>query len=208
MTMGPWVCPGQRRRGDKRRRRRAWSGSSRPRTARTNSAALAYDVIDGYAWWVMPAENAADVAPDLRAAGDGRVVDGFAPLAARRLILGTMQREGANLDQNSALDRLHAIAVDQSIVTPYSSMIVLVTTQQQNLLKQLSPSEDRFRHREYEAVGETALQDPLVTGVPEPKEECGCSWHWRRVCWPGLRGVAGHPSGRWGHKMRSTEKSA
>ena len=117
----------------------------------------------------MPAENAADVAPDLRAAGDSSVVDGFAPLAARRLILGTMQREGANLDQNSALDRLHAIAVDQSIVTPYSSMIVLVTTQQQNLLKQLSQSEDRFQ-REYEAVGETALQDPLVTGVPEPEE--------------------------------------
>ncbi|MCA9978733.1 MAG: hypothetical protein KC413_23400, partial [Anaerolineales bacterium] len=54
--------------------------------------------------------------------------------------------------------------------TPYSSMIVLVTERQENLLKDLSEQEDRF-DREFEAVGETAPENALtVTGVPEPEE--------------------------------------
>ena len=68
------------------------------------------------------------------------------------------------------LDNLHALAVDNSIVTPYSSMIVLVNQQQRTLLKQLENGQGRF-DREFEDVGETEELSPFaVTGVPEPEE--------------------------------------
>ncbi len=80
----------------------------------------------------------------------------------------TAQRN--QLDDLTTLDTLHALAMEQGIVTPYSSMIVLVTTQQENLLKNLSQQDDRFE-RELEAVGETTPENALtVTGVPEPEE--------------------------------------
>ena len=68
------------------------------------------------------------------------------------------------------LDQLHALAQQESIVTPYSSMIVLVNRQQESLLEQLSELDDRYQ-REVEALGETqpATQLPL-SGVPEPEE--------------------------------------
>jgi len=65
------------------------------------------------------------------------------------------------------LDYLHAIAVEHSVVTPYSSMIVLVTERQERLLDRLETDGDRFE-REHEDVGETEAVS--VTGVPEPEE--------------------------------------
>jgi putative PEP-CTERM system integral membrane protein len=122
------------------------------------------DVIDGYIWETVPTEVAeAEVAA---AASDGA----FAAFAARRLILAEMHRHRAALDQLDTLDHLHAIAIEHSIVTPYSSMIVLVTERQEKLLDQLEARGDRFQ-REYEEVGETTPQSPFsVTGVPEPEE--------------------------------------
>jgi len=64
------------------------------------------------------------------------------------------------------LDQLHQIATEQAIVTPYSSMIVLVNARQEQRLDELSKGADRFR-REQENIGETT---PVVTGVPEPHE--------------------------------------
>jgi hypothetical protein len=64
------------------------------------------------------------------------------------------------------LDGLHAIVIEYGIVTLYSSMIVLVTEQQEQLLKDAESRADRFE-REFEQVGETQLS---VTGVPEPHE--------------------------------------
>ncbi len=123
------------------------------------------DVIDGYVWLTIPAGA---TAPAL----DGEVVthapgDAFAAFAARRLILAAMQRERAPLSDPAALDRLHAIAIEHSIVTPFSSMLVLVNEQQRQLLEQLEGRDDRFQ-REHEQVGETAPAG--VTGVPEPEE--------------------------------------
>ena len=66
------------------------------------------------------------------------------------------------------MDALQALAGEQSIVTPYSSMIVLVTEPQQRRLDELEGKDNRFE-REFEDVGETGV--PLtVTGVPEPEE--------------------------------------
>ena len=124
------------------------------------------DVIDGYAWLTVPTEatETSDTVV-VHAAGDG-----FAAFAARRLILDAMHRQHAALDELDTLDHLHAMAIEQGIVTPYSSMIVLVNQQQENLLDQLEARGDRFQ-REYEEVGETTPQSPFsVTGVPEPEE--------------------------------------
>ena len=78
-----------------------------------------------------------------------------------------MAENRATITDLATLDALHALAIGHSIVTPYSSMIVLVTEAQQRRLDDLEEKDDRFE-REFEDVGET---DPmLVTGVPEPEE--------------------------------------
>jgi hypothetical protein len=81
-----------------------------------------------------------------------------------------LERNRGNIDQIDTLDHLHAIATEHGVVTPYSSMIVLVQERQQELLDKLEARGDRFL-REYEEVGETEAQNALtVTGVPEPEE--------------------------------------
>ncbi|MEW5957395.1 MAG: TIGR02921 family PEP-CTERM protein, partial [Chloroflexota bacterium] len=124
------------------------------------------DVIDGYVWTNEPTQAVKS--------GPQAVVhpptDDFAAFAARRLILAEMQRRRGQLDRLETLDELHAIAVEHGVVTPYSSMIVLVNSEQQRLLNKLEADKDRFQ-REYEEVGETQEADPFaVTGVPEPEE--------------------------------------
>jgi putative PEP-CTERM system integral membrane protein len=119
------------------------------------------DLVDGYVWQTMPTEaNTPESEEDA----------GFAPLAARRVILAEMQRQHGKLSDPATLDQLHALAQAQSIVTPYSSMIVLVTQQQGDLLEHLSELDDRYQ-REVEAVGETQASTQLpLSGVPEPEE--------------------------------------
>ncbi|MBI5301829.1 MAG: TIGR02921 family PEP-CTERM protein [Chloroflexi bacterium] len=117
------------------------------------------DWVDGYAWFTVPA----------RANNSSTAPDGFATFAARRVILDTMYRERASLKQLKTLDHLHALAMQNSIVTPYSSMIVLVNAQQEQLLKKLEQQGDRF-DREVEEVGETVPQAASITAVPEPHE--------------------------------------
>ncbi|MCA9969954.1 MAG: TIGR02921 family PEP-CTERM protein [Anaerolineales bacterium] len=130
-------------------------------------AAETADVIDGYVWRVVDAGETA-------VAGGSRVThaadDPFAAFAARRLILAEMVAQRGRLAEVGMLDELHAIALEYGIVTPYSSMIVLVNQRQEDLLKELSERDDRFE-REFEDVGETTPENALtVTGVPEPEE--------------------------------------
>jgi putative PEP-CTERM system integral membrane protein len=134
-------------------------------------ATPAGDLLDGYAWQLLsPAE--ADIALANLA---GIVIQEhesdspFMPFAARRLILHEMAENKGDLSNLATLDSLHEMAVQHSIITPYSSMIVLINTRQQELLDELSQSEDRF-DREYEEVGETVGEQLTVTGVPEPHE--------------------------------------
>jgi len=94
----------------------------------------------------------------------------------RHLILSEMERQRGALDQLTTLDALHAIAVEQSIVTPYSSMIVLVNQGQEAQLEQLEGQDDRFQ-REHEEVGETLPPNTLdVAGVLEPEEWLLLAW--------------------------------
>jgi putative PEP-CTERM system integral membrane protein len=124
-------------------------------------SALSYDVVDGYAWLTVPTKVA-----ELSDATD----DDFAALAARHLILNEMHRQRGEIGELETLDHLHAIAVEHSVVTPYSSMIVLVNERQEKRLDALEADDDRFQ-REHEEIGETAPQGAFdVTGVPEPEE--------------------------------------
>jgi putative PEP-CTERM system integral membrane protein len=67
------------------------------------------------------------------------------------------------------LDRLHAAAVARSVVTPYSSLLVLVDERQREALRQASGAEDRFERA-------TEVDEPLpgvgapmgLSGAPEP----------------------------------------
>ena len=68
------------------------------------------------------------------------------------------------------LDTLHNIAIQNSIVTPFSSMIVLVNDQQREQLKKLSEHDDRF-DRDVEKSRVVSGNDLFeASGVPEPEE--------------------------------------
>jgi putative PEP-CTERM system integral membrane protein len=132
----------------------------------TDAGTAVSDAIDGYVWTALPTgqiELPAGSPVISHAPGSG-----FTAIAARRVILAEMRSQRANLDQLEALDSLHDLAVANSIVTPYSSMIVLVNEGQQRLLDQMEAQADRF-DREFEDVGET-LPPMTLTGVPEPEE--------------------------------------
>ena len=117
------------------------------------------DVVDGYVWeW----HETAKLDPTLPM----QVNEAMRPFAARRLILAEMVRQRDHLDQLESLDFLHALAVENSIVTPYSSMIVLVNEAQNRRLDELEQQADRFE-REHEEIAAT---DSMLTGVPEPHE--------------------------------------
>jgi putative PEP-CTERM system integral membrane protein len=119
------------------------------------------DLSDGYVWQVLPTDQ---IDTSFETAAE------FTPLAARYMILGEMQQQRGELEQLAVLDQLHTLARQAGIVTPYSSMIVLVNQQQRRQLTEDSLQADRFE-REYEEAAETtAPEQPPLTGVPEPEE--------------------------------------
>lgn len=114
------------------------------------------DVVDGYRWSRSDRPALADD-------------PALAPLAARQAALDLSRR--VDLDSLWSLDEIHALAVERSVVTPYSSMIVLINDAQRERLKRASEAEDRFE-RESES-GQEVLDKPSsmeVTGTPEPEE--------------------------------------
>ena len=128
-------------------------------------AGTSVDMVDGYKWSVAQTETAVFPANVVQHAP----TDPFAAFAARRIILAEMAANRGTLDNLETLDYLHQLAVETGIVTPYSSMIVLVNTRQEELLRELSEKDDRF-DREFEEIGETTLSPVPITGVPEPEE--------------------------------------
>jgi hypothetical protein len=77
-------------------------------------------------------------------------------------------------EQLEQLDTIHAVTKEYSIVTPYSSMIVLVDDRQRDRLRELEQSDDRF-NREIEdqqtlPAPETLPQPASLSAVPEPAE--------------------------------------
>ncbi len=117
-------------------------------------------VADGYLWSFEPAGDG------LEEAGPA----GFAPVAARQLILAlTEDLQPGDLGD---LDTVHAIAKRHGVVSPYSSMLVLLNERQRKALEKAENDDDRFE-RESENGVERLRQphDPFaVSGVPEPEE--------------------------------------
>ncbi len=133
-------------------------------------AARVVDLLGGYVWTVLPTARAEAVLPPGGEGAGHAAQDPFTALAVRRLILAEQQRRRGTIDQAETLDALHALAQEYEIVTPYSSMIVLVNLRQQALLDQLSRLGDRYQ-REVESLGETTPASPVpLVGVPEPHE--------------------------------------
>lgn len=117
------------------------------------------NLTDGYAWFLSQTPNAT-------ASTD----EGFYPVNTRQWIaqLGEAVKPG----ELSQLDTIHALAKDQEIVTPYSSMLVLVNDAQRTALKNAEQQGDRF-NRELEdqqlPQPSSALESNIM-GVPEPEE--------------------------------------
>lgn len=91
-------------------------------------------------------------------------------LASAKLILGQSAELGGSL---KGLDQIHKIAKDSSVVSPFSSMIVLVDDRQKKALKKAESEVDRF-DRVQESGEEILIAPPGtnlgVGGVPEPHE--------------------------------------
>ncbi|MGK7924906.1 MAG: TIGR02921 family PEP-CTERM protein [Spirulina sp.] len=123
----------------------------------TRASLNAVNVMDGYTWKIEESDRQIENK------------DGFSAIAARQLILGLGQQ--LDTQQVANLDILHDIAKTNSVITPYSSAIVLVNDRQKEQLKQAEAKSDRFE-REVES-GKEQLTSPLnpfhVSAVPEPE---------------------------------------
>lgn len=105
---------------------------------------------DGWRWTVSPAGEGEAASPS---------DDPFVALAARRVVahLDRVQRSSGL----SALDAMHRVAVDEHVVTAYSSMIVLVDDAQRKMLADAEGRTDRFDREVIDGQVE-------ATSVPEP----------------------------------------
>ncbi|BAT54610.1 hypothetical protein NOS3756_35820 [Nostoc sp. NIES-3756] len=113
-------------------------------------------VVNGYAWYLQTLE-----------AQTNNQQDDLLPLAARQLILGLSKQ--VKLDNLKSLDAIHAIAKKYQIVSPYSSMLVLVNDEQRRLLKEAEAQSDRFdRKVENGKENLSKPNNPLKASVPEP----------------------------------------
>lgn len=112
---------------------------------------------DGYAWF-LTSSTAKPAA-----------IDPFSPLAARQWI--THLSRTNKPDQPQEFDAIHAVAKQYDLVTPYSSMLVLVNNAQRQQLKQAEQRSDRFqREVEDQQLPQPSNLNPPVSAVPEPAE--------------------------------------
>ncbi|MDB9528983.1 TIGR02921 family PEP-CTERM protein [Oscillatoria sp. CS-180] len=118
-------------------------------------------IMDGYRWAIAPGASSAN-----------QNGEDFQALAARQAIRWLSRSR--DVTQVEELDALHAIAKRTEIVTPYSSMLVLVNDRQREALEAAENSSDRFA-REIE-TGEDTLtnpNNPLSAPVPEKTTSLG-----------------------------------
>ena len=121
-------------------------------------------VVDDYAWFLSQAKD-----PTVQ------TDDNFDPIAARQWI--TQVSQSLKPSQLKELDAVHVLAKRYSIVTPYSSAIVLVNDRQKQDLKNAEQEKDRFKRtgedkQQQLSPGSSSLSalSPQVSGTPEPGE--------------------------------------
>lgn len=137
------------------------------------------NLVDGYAWYLT------------QASGSASIVKEFEAIAARQWVTHLSRYVKPN--QVNQLDTIHAITQEYGIVSPYSSMVVLVNDAQRQRLNQLEQQDDRFNRE----VEDQQLPQPSsgmeVPGVPEPAE-----WLLLAIAAIGLGWIYRHQRGdRW-----------
>ncbi|MEL6786316.1 MAG: PEP-CTERM sorting domain-containing protein, partial [Cyanobacteria bacterium J06607_15] len=122
-------------------------------------------VVDGYSWTVSDKSDSGIIS-------EAKSDRGLKAIAARQLV-SYLAQKGKNQLSLQELDAIHRVAKSHDVVTPYSSMIVLVNDDQREQLKAAEAKTDRF-DREVE-TGTEQLDQPFnpfesntVSGVPEP----------------------------------------
>jgi putative PEP-CTERM system integral membrane protein len=122
------------------------------------------NVVDNYAWFLSQT-------PDPNVKQD----QGFAPVAARQWV--TQVSQSLKPTQLKELDAVHVLAKRYNLVTPYSSMIVLVNDQQKQDLKKAEQDKDRFQRegedQQLPLPSSPQLPSPQssnVSSTPEPAE--------------------------------------
>jgi putative PEP-CTERM system integral membrane protein len=111
-------------------------------------------VVDNYAWFLSQAVDPTAKPSD----------SGFDAIATRQWI--TQVSQSLKPEQLTELDAVHSLAKRYNLVTPYSSMIVLVNDQQKQDLKKAEQGKDRFK-REVEDKQQLPAK---VSATPEPAE--------------------------------------
>ena len=114
-------------------------------------------VVDNYAWFLSQTPDPNVKQPDL----------GFEPIAARQWV--TQVSQSLKPTQLKELDAVHGLAKRYNLVTPYSSMIVLVNDRQKQDLNNAEQAQDRFQ-REGEDQQLPSPQASNVSATPEPAE--------------------------------------
>ena len=125
---------------------------------KTNLGDSVVDVVDGYVWYLEKTNEKSE--------NNSTQQSEFQQLAARQLIRGLSKQ--IQLDNLESLDAIHAIAKKYKLVSPYSSMLVLVNDEQRRLLKEAEAAKDRF-DRKLESGKEdlTKPGNPLKVSSPE-----------------------------------------
>ncbi|HLO83832.1 MAG TPA: TIGR02921 family PEP-CTERM protein [Nostocaceae cyanobacterium] len=117
-------------------------------------------VVDGYAWYWQKINSQVD---NVLTQGESD----FQKIAVRQLILALSKQ--IKLDNLQSLDAIHSLAKRYGIVSPYSSMLVLVNDEQRRLLKEAEAQSDRFdRKIENGKEDLTKPNNPLKVSTPEP----------------------------------------
>jgi putative PEP-CTERM system integral membrane protein len=99
---------------------------------------------------------------------EGQIAGENDPIAAKMLIDYLASKQPTTTLET--LDAIHQIAKKQSVVTPYSSMIVLVNDQQKEQLKKAEQEKDRFDRVVDKGVENlTKPGNAMVSAVPEPE---------------------------------------
>ncbi|MCY7369276.1 MAG: TIGR02921 family PEP-CTERM protein, partial [Chamaesiphon sp.] len=112
-------------------------------------------VVDNYAWFLSQAIDPTAKPKD----------DSFDAIAARQWI--TQVSQSLQPEQLKELDAVHVLAKRYNLVTPYSSMIVLVNDQQNQDLKNAEQGKDRFKRQ---VEDKQQLSPSSVSATPEPAE--------------------------------------
>ncbi len=120
-------------------------------------------VVDNYAWFLSQATDPTAKQPD----------QGFEAIAARQWV--TQVSQSLKPGQLKELDAVHVLAKRYNLVTPYSSMIVLVNEAQKQDLKAAEQGKDRFQREEEDKqpltpIASAANPFTTVSSTPEPAE--------------------------------------